>query len=144
MGQEWKDLTRLTQGRPMLVERVRLADSEQGTEGIAIEGSFELPRLATLPEEDQLFVAAFIKSHGSIKAMERLFGVSYPTIKNRLNRIGAQFDFIEVDAEITDRSEEGPAEDAAADRSLDRSAVLDRIATGEISVDDALSILGED
>jgi hypothetical protein len=144
MGQEWKKLTRLTQGRPMLVERVRLADSEPDTEGVAIEGSFELPRLATLPEEDQLFVAAFVRSHGSIKAMERLFGVSYPTIKNRLNRIGAQFDFIEVEAGIASQSAEGPAEDPAAGHSLDPTAVLDRIAAGEISVNEALSILGED
>ena len=44
-----------------------------------------------------VFVAAFVRSHGSIKAMERVFGVSYPTIKNRLNRIAAQLPLAEVD-----------------------------------------------
>jgi len=40
--------------------------------------------------EDQVFVAAFLRSHGSIKEMEQVFGVSLSTIKARLNRISAQ------------------------------------------------------
>jgi hypothetical protein len=79
----WKDLTRMTGGEPMVVERVRLPST-----GVAIEGAFELPPLAQLPMEDQVFIGAFVRSHGSIKEMERLFGVSYPTVKNRLNRLG--------------------------------------------------------
>jgi len=78
---DWRHLTDLTSGSPIVVERVRLAS------GIALEGSFEVPLLAQLPVEDQLFVVAFVRSHGSIKEMERLFGVSYPTIKARLNRL---------------------------------------------------------
>lgn len=80
---DWKDLTRMTGGEPMVVERVRLPAT-----GVAIEGAFELPPLAALPMEDQVFIGAFVRSHGSIKEMERLFGVSYPTVKNRLNRLG--------------------------------------------------------
>ena len=82
---DWKQLTEITAGAPFAVERVRLRAS-----GIAIEGSFELPLLAQLPVEDQLFIVAFVRSHGSIKEMERLFGVSYPTIKSRLNRLAEQ------------------------------------------------------
>ncbi len=93
MSKEWQELTRLTQGEPFVVERVRLVGSN-----IAIEGSFELPPLACLAEEDQVFIASFIRSHGSIKDMEKLFGVSYPTIKNRLNRIGEQLGFVDVTA----------------------------------------------
>jgi hypothetical protein len=47
-------------------------------------------------QEDQLFATAFLRCHGSIKEMEALFGISYPTVKNRLNRIAAQLDFVEV------------------------------------------------
>jgi hypothetical protein len=46
--------------------------------------------------EDQVFVAAFLKSHGSIKEMEQVFGVSYPTIKARLNRIAGQLEFVDT------------------------------------------------
>ncbi len=82
MASDWKDLTALTRGARVVVERVRVPET-----GIAIEGAFDLPPLAQLPMEDQVFVGAFVRSHGSIKEMERLFGVSYPTIKARLNRL---------------------------------------------------------
>ena len=91
MTTEWNELTKMTQGKPVTVERVRVVDS-----GIAIEGSFTLPPLAGLPWEDQVFVMAFIRCHGSIKEMEEMFGISYPTVKNRLNRIAGQFEFVEI------------------------------------------------
>jgi len=89
----WKKLTNLTSGARVVIERVRLVD-----EGVAIEGEFEPPALAQLTEEDQVFVAAFVRCHGSIKQMEKFFGVSYPTIKNRLNRIGEMLPFAEVES----------------------------------------------
>src|SRR4051794_24593767 len=88
----WDALTKLTAGAPFVVERVRLTGAD-----VAIEGTFEPPPLAQLPADDQIFVAAFVRCHGSIKEMEKFFGVSYPTIKNRLNRIGALLPFPEVD-----------------------------------------------
>jgi hypothetical protein len=88
---EWQELTKLTQGRPIVVERVRLLDKD-----VAIGGSFELPQLARLGLEDQVFVTAFVRSHGSIKEMEQIFGVSYPTIKARLNRIAASLEFVDT------------------------------------------------
>ena len=87
---DWQELTRVTQGAPLIIERVRLMDS-----GIAVEGEFELPPLAKLPAEDQVFMMAFIKSDGSIKEMERVFGISYPTVKSRLSRIAGQLQFVE-------------------------------------------------
>ena len=107
MSMDWSELTRLTAGAPMVVERVRLAEK-----GIAIEGSFELPPLARLKAEDQIFVAAFVRSHGSIKEMEPLFGISYPTVKNRLVQIAAQLEFVDLNpppghAEILDALEKG-------------------------------------
>ncbi len=115
---DWHELTRLTGGQAFVVERVRLAGKD-----IAIEGAFEPPQLARLTAEDQVFVAAFLKSHGSIKEMEQVFGVSYPTIKARLTRIAASLDFIDTSP--------GP----------DRAEVLDRLAAGEITAEDAISIL---
>lgn len=114
-ARDWQELTDLTQGRPVVVERVRLA--EQDT---AIEGAFALPQLARLDSADQVFVAAFVKSHGSIKEMERVFGVSYPTIKARLNRIAGQLEFVDTDPSPT------------------RREVLDRLEQGEISAADAI------
>src|SRR5258707_11812861 len=90
----WRGLTKLPGGAAFEIERVRFPAQD-----IAIEGSFEIPPLAQLAAEDQVFVAAFVRCHGSIKEMEKFFGVSYPTIKNRLNRIGAQLPFAEIDPE---------------------------------------------
>jgi hypothetical protein len=112
---DWQDLTQLTQGRPFVVERVRLAEKD-----IAIEGRFELPQLARLGVDDQVFIAAFVRSHGSIKEMEQVFGVSYPTIKARLNRIAASLEFIDTNP------------------SPSRNEILDRLSRGEISTTDAI------
>jgi len=113
-SKDWQELTKLVQGLPLVVERVRIADKD-----IAIEGSFELPQLARLAMEDQVFITAFVRSHGSIKEMERIFGVSYPTIKARLTRLAGSLEFVETDptpskAEILERLQQGEitAEDA--------------------------------
>ena len=79
MKHEWQELTQLTKGDQILVEKVRLVKKD-----IVIEGQFELPPLSRLAFEDQIFIIAFIRTHGSIKEMEELFGISYPTVKNRL------------------------------------------------------------
>ncbi len=121
---DWQELTDLTQGQPFVVERVRLAGS-----GIAIEGEFEPPHLARLGVDDQVFVAAFVRSHGSIKEMERIFGVSYPTVKARLNRIAGLLDFAE-------HLEVGDPDPAPA-----RAEVVDRLRRGEITVQQALADL---
>jgi hypothetical protein len=120
MAKEWHELTRMTQGKRIAVERVRLLDDD-----IAIEGSFALPRLAGLSTEDQVFVMAFVRCHGSIKAMEEMFGISYPTVKNRLNRIARRLEFVET-------VEVSPDEEAIG--GLER---------GEISVEEALRRLSE-
>jgi hypothetical protein len=117
---EWQELTRLTGAAAIVVERVRLAGRD-----IAIEGAFELPELARLAAEDQVFVAAFVRSHGSIKEMEQVFGVSYPTIKARLNRIAAGLTFIETDpappsSDVLDRLQRGEIDAQAAIRELEQ------------------------
>jgi hypothetical protein len=113
--QDWQELTRLAQGAPLVVERVRLVDRD-----IVLEGQFALPQLARLNSDDQVFVAAFVRSHGSIKEMEQVFGVSYPTVKARLNRIAAQLEFVDTDPKPL------------------RNEILDRLDRGEISAADAI------
>ncbi len=112
---DWQELTQLTHGKPIVVDRVKLVDS-----GIAIEGPFELPQLARLSADDQIFITAFVRSHGSIKEMERVFGVSYPTIKARLTRIANSLEFVETN----------PAPM--------RNEVLERLKRGEITAQEAI------
>jgi len=119
MKNDWQELTMLTKGASISIERVRIKSS-----GIALEGSFELPPLAQLNMEDQIFVTAFIRSHGSIKDMEEMFGISYPTVKSRLNRIAGLLEFVDINP---------PAS---------RNEILEQLDKGDISVDDALKKLG--
>lgn len=115
---DWQELMRMAQGSPLVVERVRIADRN-----IAIEGSFVLPQLARMSLEDQVFVTAFLRSHGSIKEMEQTFGVSYPTIKARLNRIAGQLEFVETNP-LPSRTE-----------------ILERLKNGEITAGEAVTEL---
>ncbi len=124
MSQAWNALTTLTGGDPFEIERVRLVDRD-----IAIEGRFTPPALSMLADEDQVFVAAFVRSHGSIKQMEQLFGVSYPTVKNRLNRIATALPFVDVH----------PTDQNASEHSI--SSILDRVERGEISAAEAAATL---
>ena len=55
--------------------------------GTAVEGEFPLPPLAALGEADQQFVTEFVKASGSLKDMAHLLGVSYPTVRNRLDEV---------------------------------------------------------
>jgi hypothetical protein len=112
---DWQELTALTKGQPIVVERVRLVEKD-----IAIEGSFELPQLARLSLEDQVFITAFVRSHGSIKEMERVFGVSYPTIKSRLTRVAQALEFVEINPTPS------------------RAEILERLKRGEIGAQDAI------
>ena len=111
----WPELTQLTQGQPIVVERVRLAGKP-----IVIEGQFELPQLARLNLEDQVFITACVRCHGSIKEMEQIFGISYPTVKSRLNRIAASLEFVDTDP------------------SPSKAEILDRLKRGEITAQEAI------
>jgi hypothetical protein len=115
---DWQDLLHIAQGSPIVIERVRIPEKQ-----IAIEGEFTLPELARLSLEDQVFVTAFLRSHGTIKEMEQTFGVSYPTIKARLTRIASQLEFVDTNP------------------SPSRTEVLERLKAGDITPADAVRAL---
>jgi hypothetical protein len=120
MAKDWQELTRMTGGKPVTVERVKLVDDD-----IAIEGSFTLPPLANLSAEDQVFVMAFVRCDGSIKEMEKMFGISYPTVKNRISKIAKQLEFVEI-IKISPQEE-----------------VLEELERGDITTDEAIRRLAK-
>jgi len=55
--------------------------------GLSYEGHFYTPRLYRLAPEDQKFVELFVLASGSLKQMAELLGVSYPTVRSRLDKL---------------------------------------------------------
>ncbi len=128
MTKDWNELTKLTQGADITIEKVRLTQS-----GIAIEGEFELPMLARLSAEEQVFVMAFIQCHGSIKDMEEMFGISYPTVKNRLNRLADKLKLVQN----YPYTSSGVTPD-------EQDEVLSQLERGEITAEEAIERLKND
>jgi hypothetical protein len=91
---------------------------------VAVEGDFEVSPLGKLSVDDQAFVIAFLRHHGSIKKMESIFGISYPTVKNRLNAIAAALD----------KNFQAPSPNLY---------VLEQLSSGELTVEEALERLGK-
>jgi hypothetical protein len=89
---------------------------------LVLEGDFEVSSLGKLSAEDQAFVIAFIRHHGSLKKMESLFGISYPTVKNRLKAIAAALD----------KNFEAPSANLY---------VLEQLSRGELTVEEVLERL---
>lgn len=103
--------------KPLLVGRMVCRSCK-----VSLEGEFEVSPLGQLRSEDQAFVIAFVRHHGSLKKMEELFGISYPTVKNRLNAIGARLD-------------------KTFEASSPNFYILDQLSRGEITVAEALEKL---
>jgi hypothetical protein len=89
---------------------------------MVLEGNFEISPLARLNVDDQAFVMAFVRHHGSLKKMESVFNISYPTVKNRLNAIGA----------VLDQNFAAPSPNMY---------VLEQLSRGELTVEEALERL---
>lgn len=120
MINSWKKLISMTEGKKFVIKKVYVPEDE-----IYIEGNFQLPPMASLSMEDQIFVAAFVKTHGSIKQLESIFNISYPTVKNRLNEIAEKLDIVDVKVNVKDSI----------------SSILDKINAGEMDVEEALKEL---
>ncbi len=93
-----------------------------------ISGKFQLSKFNYLSKESLYFIELFIKNKGSIKQLEKELKVSYPTVKKMLNEV---IENLGYKVETPDDDDEGNEE------------ILNRLARGEISSEDALKMLKE-
>jgi len=121
MEHSWQKLLSLTGGKKFFITQVQIPE-----DALTIEGKFQVPPFAELSMEDQIFIAAFIKTHGSIKQMESIFNISYPTVKNRLNNIARQLDIVDVSIQVSNSV----------------SSILDRLEQGDITAAQAIEEIG--
>ncbi|OQX72890.1 MAG: hypothetical protein B6D61_13155 [Bacteroidetes bacterium 4484_249] len=55
--------------------------------GTTIKGNFSVGEFNALSARQQEFIKVFVCAHGNIKEVEKVLGISYPTVKNRLSEI---------------------------------------------------------
>ncbi|ADH61198.1 Protein of unknown function DUF2089 [Thermoanaerobacter mathranii subsp. mathranii str. A3] len=73
--------------------------------GTAIEGKFELCKFCYLSKEQRDFLALFIRSRGNIREMEKVLGLSYPTIRNKLDNLIATLEYKAEETPKIDKKE---------------------------------------
>jgi len=95
--------------------------------GTAVEGRFVQSKFDRLTPEQQEFVEVFLLARGNIKEVERVLGISYPTVRNRLDGV------LEAMGHKVERDNT-----AASDRRAEILAALDR---GEITAAEAIKML---
>jgi hypothetical protein len=93
----------------------------------ALEGHFNLGKFYRLSPEHLHFVETFIKCEGKITRMEEELGISYPTVRSRLNDVIRALGY-EVPAQAS----------ISAER---RKVILEKVQSGEVAPEDAIELL---
>lgn len=120
---------------PVCSELLHVTRLECGSCGTAIEGHFLLDRLSRLTPEQTTFLETFIKNRGVIKDIEVDLGISYPTVKARLDEVVRALGYSTSDSSLR------PSQVRE-----ERRSILEALQNKRISADDAarrLAALGE-
>ena len=114
---------------PICAAQLRVVRLECGSCGTRLEGSFSLGRFHSLSAEHLEFLEVFIRARGSFKDVERELGISYPTVRSRLDAVIRSLGY---------QTEVEPDREAATER---RKEILRQLADGRIGPDDAAELL---
>jgi hypothetical protein len=117
--------------------------------GTALEGEFGVGRFGRLTKEQLSLLESFLRSRGNLKEMERELGISYPTVRGRVDALVRALGLgdgeggeAEEEAEEAATAAEAP-EAPDADLAAERRAILERLASREIQADEAAAALRE-
>jgi hypothetical protein len=111
--------------------------------GTALEGEFGVGRFGRLDREQLSLLESFLRSRGNLKEMERELGISYPTVRGRVDALVRALGLADGDApEADDAFEADPEASAAeADVAAERRSILERLARKEIGAEEAAAAL---
>ena len=114
--------------------------------GTALEGEFGVGRFGRLDREQMNLLESFLRSRGNLKEMERELGISYPTVRGRVDALIRSLGLSEGSSEGDDDFGAGFADGFAeqadgADPAAERRSILERLARKEISAEDAAAAL---
>lgn len=105
----------------LMVERLKCLKC-----GTVIENQFELSKLSYLNKEQLKFIEVFLECRGNIKDVEKELGISYPTVRAKLDEVIMALGF---------RIEKKPL--------VNSTDIIDRLEKGEISAEEAINLLKE-
>ncbi len=114
---------------PVCQDELAIAKLECRNCGTAVQGTFSFSGLAQLSGEQLVFVETFIRCEGKLNRMEKEFGLSYPTLRARLREIIKALGF----------SPEEAGKEIISDE--ERARILDEIAQGRLTADEAMTLL---
>jgi hypothetical protein len=121
--------------------------------GTALEGEFGVGRFGRLDREQLGLLESFLRSRGNLKEMERELGISYPTVRGRVDALVRALGLADGGAAETeadaDEAFEADLDEAATDTdaAAERRSILERLARKEIGAEEAAAALravGED
>lgn len=113
--------------------------------GTTLEGDFNVGRFGHLSREQMAVLESFLRSRGNLRDMERELGLSYPTIRSRVEALVRALGF----GPRADSDDGGGEAEAAApsggrsqeDLAAARQQILERLARREIGADEAATAI---
>jgi hypothetical protein len=100
--------------------------------GTTLEGDFSVGRFGRLSREQLALLESFLRSRGNLREMERELGISYPTVRGRVEALVRALGFGPRDGEGDE--DDAPTMTVATPT---RDAILERLARHEISAEEA-------
>ena len=116
--------------------------------GTALEGEFGVGRFGRLSKEQMALLESFLRSKGNLKEMERELGISYPTVRGRVDALVRALGLGEGEdigeGELDEAASAVEAQEAPdADLAAQRREILERLSKREIAADEAAAALRE-
>jgi hypothetical protein len=108
--------------------------------GTALEGEFGVGRFGRLTREQLSLLESFLRSRGNLKDLERELGISYPTVRGRIDALVKALGLGEAAPTADEVDTEDEAEDAD-DPATRRREILERLARRELTAEDAAAAL---
>jgi hypothetical protein len=109
-------------GGPLVISELLCEES-----GVSIRGKFDIPRLCRLDEEQTKFLETFLRCRGNITGVEKELGISYPTVRSRLDALLETLELAPVKDDTARKEKVAEA----------KSSIIDQLERGEITAEEA-------
>ncbi len=114
--------------------------------GTTLEGDFSVGRFGRLTREQLALLESFLRSRGNLREMERELGISYPTVRGRVEALVRALGFGPRDGDAADAADAAEAADeddapTIAVATTSRDAILERLARHEMSAEEAAAAI---